>query len=61
MEGVNSVLEDLLWMCILDFESTWEEHLPLVEFAYNNSYQTSIGMAPLRLYTEDLAHPYHVG
>ena len=23
-----------------------EEHLPLVEFAYNNSYQASIGMAP---------------
>ena len=23
-----------------------EEHLPLVEFAYNNSYQASIQMAP---------------
>ena len=23
-----------------------EEHLPLVEFAYNNSYQASIWMAP---------------
>ena len=25
---------------------SWEEHLPLVEFAYNNSYQGSIHMSP---------------
>ena len=30
----------------MDFGGTWEEHLPLVEFAYNNSYQTCIGMEP---------------
>ncbi|RVW97780.1 Transposon Ty3-I Gag-Pol polyprotein [Vitis vinifera] len=24
----------------------WDDHLPLVEFAYNNSFQASIGMAP---------------
>ena len=28
------------------FVHGWEEHLPLVEFAYNNSYQASIQMAP---------------
>ena len=28
------------------FKGSWEEHLPLVEFAYNNSYQMSIQMAP---------------
>ena len=39
-------LEDLLRMCILDFGGSWEDHLPLVEFAYNNSYQATIGMAP---------------
>ena len=32
--------------CVLDLKGSWEEHLPLVEFAYNNSYQTSIQMAP---------------
>ncbi|GMP66376.1 hypothetical protein CsSME_00026758 [Camellia sinensis var. sinensis] len=32
--------------CVLDFSGTWERHLPLVEFAYNNSFQSSIGMAP---------------
>ncbi|RVW60053.1 Retrovirus-related Pol polyprotein from transposon 17.6 [Vitis vinifera] len=26
--------------------SNWDDHLPLVEFAYNNSFQASIGMAP---------------
>ena len=45
-ERVNRVLEDLLRMCILDFGGSWEEHIPLVEFAYNNSFQTSIGMTP---------------
>ena len=39
------VLEDMLRACVLDHKGSWEEHLPLVEFAYNNSYQTSIQMA----------------
>ena len=30
----------------MDHKGSWEEHLPLVEFAYNNSYQASIQMAP---------------
>ena len=37
-ERVNRILEDLLRLCILDFGGTWEEHLPFVEFSYNNSY-----------------------
>lgn len=40
------ILEDMLRVCALDFGGIWGEHLPLVEFAYNNSYQASIGMAP---------------
>ena len=40
------MLEDMLRACVLDHKGSWEEHLPLVEFAYNNSYQTSIQMAP---------------
>ncbi|XP_060202804.1 uncharacterized protein LOC132631220 [Lycium barbarum] len=32
--------------CAIDFESHWDEQLPLVEFASNNSYQSSIEMAP---------------
>ena len=38
------VLEDMLRACVLDHKGSWDEHLPLVEFAYNNSYQTSIQM-----------------
>ena len=36
----------MLRACVLDFKGSREENLPLVEFAYNNSYQASIQMAP---------------
>ena len=36
----------MLRACVLDFHGSWEEHLPLIEFAYNNSYHSSIQMAP---------------
>ena len=39
-------LEDMLRACVLDFGGSWDEHLALIEFAYNNSYQSSIQMAP---------------
>ena len=38
-------LEDMPQACILDLNGGWEEHLPLVEFAYNNSNQASIQIA----------------
>ena len=31
-------LEDLLRSCVLSWKGSWEDHLPLAEFAYNNSY-----------------------
>ena len=40
------MLEDMLRACVLDHKGSWEEHFPLVEFFYNNSYQASIHMAP---------------
>ena len=40
------MLEDMLRACVLDHHGSWEEHLPLVEFAYKNSYQVSIQMEP---------------
>ena len=40
------MLEDMLRACVLDHKGSWEGHLPLVEFAYNNIYQASIQMAP---------------
>ena len=45
-ERMIQTLEDMLRLCVLDFKGNWEVHLPLVEFAYNNSNQASIGMAP---------------
>ena len=39
-------LEDMLKACVLKFKGSWDRHLPLMEFVYNNSYQSSIEMAP---------------
>ncbi|EOY16855.1 Uncharacterized protein TCM_035774 [Theobroma cacao] len=36
----------MLRACVIDLGVRWEQYLPLVEFAYNNSFQTSIQMAP---------------
>ena len=38
-------LEDMLQACALQFKNSWNEYLSLMVFAYNNSYQSSIGMA----------------
>jgi transposase InsO family protein len=45
-ERVNAVLEDMLRACVLSSRGSWESWLPLAKFAYNNSYQESIKMAP---------------
>ncbi|GJR63208.1 putative reverse transcriptase domain-containing protein [Tanacetum coccineum] len=39
-------LEDMLHACAIDFGKGWVNHLPLVEFSYNNSYHASIKAAP---------------
>ena len=36
----------MLRACALDFSGSWDDHLPLVEFAYNNSYQSTIRVPP---------------
>ena len=45
-ERTIQILEDMLRACVLDHKGRWEEHLPLVEFDYKNSYQASIQMTP---------------
>jgi transposase InsO family protein len=45
-ERVNQVMEDILRMYAMDNQTHWEMYLPLVEFAYNNSFHSSIGMPP---------------
>nr|GEY93321.1 reverse transcriptase domain-containing protein [Tanacetum cinerariifolium] len=39
-------LEDMLKACVIDFRGSWDRHLPLVEFSYNNSYHISMKAAP---------------
>ncbi|GAA0145743.1 hypothetical protein LIER_05867 [Lithospermum erythrorhizon] len=45
-ERTVQTLEDMLRACVLSFSGSWDEELPKMEFAYNNSFQASIGMAP---------------
>jgi len=45
-ERIIQILEDMLRVCVIEFEGSWDTHLPLIEIAYNNSYQSSIGMPP---------------
>nr|GEX92589.1 putative reverse transcriptase domain-containing protein [Tanacetum cinerariifolium] len=45
-EGTIQTLEDMLRACAIDFGKGWVNHLPLVEFSYNNSYHACIKAAP---------------
>ncbi|GKE98269.1 putative reverse transcriptase domain-containing protein, partial [Tanacetum coccineum] len=48
-ERTIQTLEDMLRACVIDFGKSWDRHLPLVEFSYNNSYHSSIKAAPFEL------------
>ncbi|GKE79909.1 putative reverse transcriptase domain-containing protein [Tanacetum coccineum] len=41
--------EDMLQACVIDFGKGWENHLPLVELSYNDSYHASIKAAPFEV------------
>nr|GFA16348.1 putative reverse transcriptase domain-containing protein [Tanacetum cinerariifolium] len=57
-ERTIQTLEDMLRACVLDFGKGWDRHLPLVEFYYNNSYHTSIKVAPFEaLYGQKCRSP----
>ena len=40
------MLEEVLRTCVNEFERSWTRLLPLVKFAFNNSYHSSLGTAP---------------
>nr|GEV24116.1 reverse transcriptase domain-containing protein [Tanacetum cinerariifolium] len=44
-EHTIQTLEDVLRACVMDFGGSWDTHLSLVEFSYNNSYHKSIKCA----------------
>nr|GEX70565.1 hypothetical protein [Tanacetum cinerariifolium] len=47
-ERMIQTLEDMLRACAIDFGNSWDRHLPLVEFSYNNSYHASIKSASFK-------------
>jgi hypothetical protein len=44
-ERTNHIPDDMLQAYVLEFKRSWVQYLPLIEFAYNNSYQATIGMS----------------
>ena len=59
-ERTIQILEDMLRACVLDFMGSWSKYLPLIEFSYNNSYQSTIGVAPYEmLYGRKCRSPIH--
>nr|GEY04457.1 putative reverse transcriptase domain-containing protein [Tanacetum cinerariifolium] len=44
-EHTIQTLEDMLRACVMNFEGSWDVHLLLVEFSYNNSYHSSVRCA----------------
>nr|GFA29493.1 putative reverse transcriptase domain-containing protein [Tanacetum cinerariifolium] len=45
-EKIIQTLKDMLRACVIDFGSSWDRHLPLVEFSSSDSYHASIKAAP---------------
>ncbi|GKD66830.1 putative reverse transcriptase domain-containing protein, partial [Tanacetum coccineum] len=45
-ERTIQTLEDTFRACVMDFGGSWDTHLPLTEFSYNNSYLMSIKCTP---------------
>nr|GEY19401.1 putative reverse transcriptase domain, ribonuclease H-like domain, aspartic peptidase domain protein [Tanacetum cinerariifolium] len=57
-ERTIQTLEDMLCACAINFGKRWVNHLPLVEFSYNNSYHASIKAAPFEsLYGQKCRSP----
>ena len=46
VECTIQTLEDMLRACVIDFRDSLDDHLPLLEFSYNNIYHINILMAP---------------
>jgi len=45
---------------ILEYKRAWDDHLPFIEFSYNNSYQASIEMTPFEaLYGRICTTPFY--
>jgi RNase H-like domain found in reverse transcriptase/Reverse transcriptase (RNA-dependent DNA polymerase)/Integrase zinc binding domain/Chromo (CHRromatin Organisation MOdifier) domain/Retroviral aspartyl protease len=61
-ERMNRLVEETLRHYVNPTQSDWDEHLPLVEFAINDSKNASIGTTPFKLnYVWDVRLPPNVG
>ncbi|GKB18554.1 putative reverse transcriptase domain-containing protein [Tanacetum coccineum] len=54
-ERTIQTLEDMLRACVMDFGGSWDTHLPLIEFSYNNVYHTSIKCAPFEALFDEIS------
>ena len=43
------MLEDMLQGYVMEFPRSSDKYIPLMEFAYNNSYQASISTTPYKV------------
>ncbi|XP_069148145.1 uncharacterized protein [Solanum lycopersicum] len=50
-------IEDMLRACVINFKGNWYDHIPLVEFTYNNNYHSRIQMAPYEALYKCLCDP----
>jgi hypothetical protein len=48
-ERTNQIIEDMLHMYVRTKPNKWEDYIHLVEFAYNNGYQTSSKLSPFEV------------
>ncbi|GJV29572.1 putative reverse transcriptase domain-containing protein [Tanacetum coccineum] len=61
-EHTIQTLEDMLRSCVINFGGSWDVHLPLIEFSYNNSYHSSVRCAPFEaLYGMKCRLTYYYG
>ena len=45
-ERTIQTLEEMFRVCVVNFKGSWDDHLPLIKFSYNNIFHASIGMPP---------------
>nr|GEX73059.1 putative reverse transcriptase domain-containing protein [Tanacetum cinerariifolium] len=59
-ERTIQMMKDMLRASVIDFDNSWDRHLPLLKFSYNNSYQASIKAAPFEaLYGQKCRSPVY--
>jgi hypothetical protein len=55
-ERVNQILKDMLRARVMENQGSWDKHLPLTKFSYNNNYQESLKMAPFKVLYKRRCH-----